>query len=486
MGWKFYSVKMKERCRVGWHIPYHAQSKEPRGGFQQWIMVDPIWKQGLILGNGTIRPMTRHMIWHFLEATNSIRNGVLIPILFTKQGSPPIIPWDSLISRGLQFRFMVLETKSVCRIIIGWISRPSLPQKRMRAENLNRNGCLAFIIYTVEKMRPLLILGGTKTPAKMKPYAPPYLVLFLLSPIILNFSTMKKYIVLFIVLFFQMSCEDVIDVVTPSEPPRLIVDALFRVDVTQEFIPVVVKVSTTNNFFEDLPVTSLENIVIISQVMNEEGTVMSSGTSNLAEETPGSGIYVPDPTFDADQRISTSATESDILYTLVMEHEGRRYAAQTKYVPAVPIDRLEQGTGTLFSGDETEIVVTFTDEPDQDNFYVFDFNFGEYLVTEDEFYKGQEFQFSYFYDQTFEVGREIEISILGADLSFYNYMDQLIEQSGDLAGPFQTPAVTVRGNLFDVTGLDNIDVVDNVERPNAFPLGYFAIVQEIKQTITIE
>lgn len=297
---------------------------------------------------------------------------------------------------------------------------------------------------------------------------------------------MNKYVVLFIVLFFQMSCEDVIDVATPSEPPRLIVDALFRVDVTQEFIPVVVKVATTNNFFEDLPVTSLENIVIILQEMNDEGTVVSSGTSNLAEETPGSGIYVPDPTFDADQRIRTSATESNILYTLIIEHEGRRYAAQTKYAPAVPIDRLAQGTGTLFNGDETEVIVTFTDEPDQDNFYIFDFNFGEYLVTEDEFYKGQQFQFSYFYDEDFETGRQIDISILGADLSFYNYMDQLIEQGGELAGPFQTPAATVRGNVFDITGLDNVDLVDNVGQPNVFPLGYFAIVQEFKKTITIE
>jgi hypothetical protein len=44
----------------------------------------------------------------------------------------------------------------------------------------------------------------------------------------------------------------------------------------------------------------------------------------------------------------------------------------------------------------------------------------------------------------------------------------------------------VRGNVFDVTDLDNIDVLDNAGQPEVFPLGYFAIVQEFTSTITIE
>ena len=108
------------------------------------------------------------------------------------------------------------------------------------------------------------------------------------------------------------------------------------------------------------------------------------------------------------------------------------------------------------------------------------------MVTEDEFYKGQKFEFSYFYDRRFEPGREIDISILGADESFYNYMDQLIEQTEGAQGPFQTPVATVRGNVFDITGIDNRDLFDNAERPQVFPLGYFAIVQEFKKKIVIE
>ena len=300
-----------------------------------------------------------------------------------------------------------------------------------------------------------------------------------------NTFRMMKKLVYILVLLGCWSCEDVIDVETPTGDQRLIVDGLIRVDTDEPYIPVEIKVSMTAGFFNETTPTSVESMLIIYERM-EDGTVSSTGVSNLAEKEPGTGIYVPDPNFSSDQRIGGAAADEDIRFTLLIDHQGRRYAGQTRYVPAVPVDRLEQGTETLFDEDETEIIVTFTDEPERDNFYVFDFGFGDYLVTEDEFYKGQQFEFSYFYDRTFEPGTELEISILGADRGFYNYMDQLIEQGGEPQGPFQTPVATVRGNIFDVTGLDNIDVLDNVDQPDNFPLGYFAIVQEYSSSISTE
>ncbi len=293
------------------------------------------------------------------------------------------------------------------------------------------------------------------------------------------------YFFFVLIIAIVVSCEDVIEVDTPSEPPRLIVDAVFRVDITEEFIPVEVKVTETDNFFGEVPVTSLENIIIIITLIDSLG-FESSGVKTLAESEPGTGVYIPDPNFSSDQRIRTSAVEGDLRYDLIIYHKGRKYIAQTKYVPAVPIENIVQGTGTLFGDDDTEVVITINDDPSRDDFYIFDFDFDEYLVTEDEFYQGQEFEFSYFYDRKFEQGKEIEISILGADETFYNYMNQLIEQTEDLQGPFQTPVATVRGNVFDITGLDNVNIFDNAERPQVFPLGYFAIVQEFKSTITIQ
>ena len=290
-----------------------------------------------------------------------------------------------------------------------------------------------------------------------------------------------------VLLTFCIGCEEVIEVDTPVDDPRLVVNALMRVDIDEQFIPVVVSLTLTSGFFDEIPITSADdNITIIQEFFDEDGFLTGTGFSSLSEQPPGSGIYMPDPTFDNDQRIPTTVTQFDVLYTMIIRHQGRRYAAQTRYVPSVPIDNLEIGDNTLFDDDETELIVTFTDDPDRDNYYVFDFGFGEFLATDDQFIQGQQFSFSYFYDQKFEPGTELEVGLLGADLTFFNYIDLLVEQTEGQQGPFQTPVATARGNVFDITGLDNINILDNVERPDEFALGYFAIVQEYKASITVE
>ncbi len=282
------------------------------------------------------------------------------------------------------------------------------------------------------------------------------------------------------------SCEDVIEVEVPSEPPRLLVQGLIRVDEGEAFIPVRIALKETNSFFEELPVTQAENVVISVDRFDPDGNLIESFTSSLAEESPGSGIYIPDPDATFDQRIPTVFLDENVRFTLQLRHKERQYLAQTNYVPVVPIDFLVQGRATLLEGDETEVIVAFTDPPVVRNYYLFDFGPGQFLVTEDTFYQGQFFQFSYFYEDPIEPGTELRISILGADLSFYNYMDLLIGQSSDQQGVFQTPVATVRGNVVDVTGLDNVDRVDNADRPDVFPLGYFAIVQEHVRTLTVQ
>lgn len=279
--------------------------------------------------------------------------------------------------------------------------------------------------------------------------------------------------VLIILLVISAGCEEVIDVDVPTEEPRLIVDALNRVDINSPTTTIRVKVSLTSSFFEPIPVTGLTDI----SFGNIGETFFEGGVGGMAENPNEPGTYE-----------ATTSTEGLLTGRLILqlEHEGRLYFARTRFVPAVPIESVVQGSETLFDEDDTEAVVTFTDFPEREDFYVFDFNFGEFLTVEDSFIDGQQFSFSYFYDRQFEPGTEIEISILGADQEFYNYMNLLIQQSDDQLDIFSTPVATVRGNVFDVTGLNNIDIVDNVNRPDEFALGYFAVVQEFKDTLRIE
>lgn len=299
---------------------------------------------------------------------------------------------------------------------------------------------------------------------------------------------MKKTICYFVLFFSVLACEDIVDVDLPQTESRLIVNAVFRVDITEEFVPVEVRVSETSSFFEQNEPTELSSAIIFYGIPLEDDPNLFEEvfSSSLAESQPGSGIYIPDPTFDRDQRIRTTSLEPGMVFQLIMEHNGNRYFARTTYTPTVPIDNLVQGNETLFDEDDKEVLVTFTDTPNEDNYYIFDFDFNEFLALDDQFIDGQEFEFSYFYDKNLEPGDEVEISILGADQQFYNYMDLLLEQTENTGGVFETPAATVRGNVFDITGIDNDSIFDNVERPENFPLGYFAVVQEFKESLVIE
>ncbi len=268
---------------------------------------------------------------------------------------------------------------------------------------------------------------------------------------------MKKYLLILPLLLFSLGCEDVIEVDVPEDDPRLSIDALIRIDTDLMVTRIEVKATETTSFFEEIGPAVLDRI----QLMN---TTTNTAT-DLEEQSVNSGIYVTNWQ-------TTDLTQGELQLNIL--YNGELYEANTSFVATVPFDNVEQGDGSLFSEDETEIIVTYTDVADRDDYYLFDFDFYEYLVSEDSFYQGQSFQFSYFYEEGLEAGRELNISILGVDVEFYNYMNQLIVQSGGDQGPFQTPAATVRGNIINLSDPDNL----------AF--GYFALCQEYRETVIIE
>lgn len=280
-----------------------------------------------------------------------------------------------------------------------------------------------------------------------------------------------RYITISLLAFATLtSCEDVVKVAVPSEPPRLIIDALIRVDTSQATTLAQVKVKETNSFFESVVPANLTQITIFDLEQN--------AAAILIEAPEGSGIYSTE--------MSTSAFLGGGEFFLQVDFEDEFFVAYASFQPTVNIDSIIFGNGTLFGEDDTEIILTFSDEPTRDDFYLFDFDLGNFLVTEDEFYRGQQFSFSYFYDDELNVGDELEVSIMGVDEDFANYMNKLIEQSEGAFGPFDTPAITVRGNIINATTIDNENNFDNTNTSDNYALGYFAIVQENKQKLTID
>ena len=82
--------------------------------------------------------------------------------------------------------------------------------------------------------------------------------------------------------------------------------------------------------------------------------------------------------------------------------------------------------------------------------------------------------FSYFYEDI-EPGKEVTITINGVEEQFYNYMNILIDQSGQNGGgPFESAPSTIRGNMVNITN------------PDKYPLGYFSLAEANRLSLVIE
>lgn len=297
---------------------------------------------------------------------------------------------------------------------------------------------------------------------------------------------MKKLLLILVTPFFFFSCEDVIEVEVPIDNPRLIIDAVFRINSAENEQTLQIIAGTTTGFFSEAQTAQLDEIAIVN-LDYQPVDISDSNQLNFIQTAPG--IYE-----------ATRQTEffTDGELRLFVSYQGQQYIASSRYVPTSDIEELVQGDGTLFGGDDTEIIVSFFDAPNREDFYLFDLDFNEYLVSEDTFYPGQRFEFSYFYDNNVVSGSNLDISILGVDVQFFNYMNQVVVQADNgSAGPFQTPAATVRGNLLNVTqnninsiedveAIENIAALEGIDESANFALGYFAICETFTKTIVVE
>ena len=208
------------------------------------------------------------------------------------------------------------------------------------------------------------------------------------------------------------SCQEVITVELPNQEPKLIVDALVRLDTTQNTTLVTIEIRQTSDFFGEITPVSVDQITLSN--LDNPG----NNTDQVLDETePGSGIY--------QQAFSTQELARDRWF-LQIDYRGELYVAESRMQYAVPIDQLTIGDGNLFNEESTELLVRYTDIGDRQDYYLFDYNNGDFFASEDVFYDGQQFEFSYFYDKTFNAGDTLTVSIMGIDRDFFNYMNLLL------------------------------------------------------------
>ncbi|MEM8999912.1 MAG: DUF4249 family protein [Bacteroidota bacterium] len=271
-------------------------------------------------------------------------------------------------------------------------------------------------------------------------------------------TTLRNYFFCLLLLFL-CSCEDVIDVDLPTSEPQLVIDALIGYNENSGDPLTIgqVRLTLTAPFLDEgVPPAEGASVEIIDE---ETGQAYP-----LIEDEPGvffSGF--PDLEFDRD-------------YTLRVTYNNELFIATEQLNPSSTIDSVEQGDGFLFDEDsETEIIVTFTDIPNERNYYLFSFGFDNFLVTDDEFYQDNQLTFSYFYEDIVP-GDDLVITLLGIDKQFADYTELVLTQSGENGGdgPFAPAPATVRGNILNTTNVDN------------FAFGYFAISEFDTVVLNIE
>lgn len=258
-----------------------------------------------------------------------------------------------------------------------------------------------------------------------------------------------KIISLLLIVLFT-NCEKVIDVDVPSIEPKLIIDATFEVLFDEN--PVVantfVKLSLSADYFDDTipPITNAS--VFLTNLLD-------NSIINFTDENED-GNYEP---------IISFIPANDVEYELTIIYNNETYKGKATKVKSTPFTDIIQGDETLFSGDEIELKISFTDNVDVDNYYLFNIDTYNFITIEDRFFNGTDYNFSYFYeDENIELPKNIMLKMSGMTKEYYTYFEILVSQGGQNGGgPFQAIPSSLLGNMINKTNEEN------------FPLGYFHI-----------
>ena len=262
---------------------------------------------------------------------------------------------------------------------------------------------------------------------------------------------MKKiyiYTILTVLLF--SNCEKVVDIDVPTIEPKLIIDASFEVLFNESPVTanVAVKLKLSTDYFNETIPTVSDAIVFLTNTA--DGSVINFSDVNL------NGIFAP---------IINFIPKDAIEYELTVVYKSEIYKGTATKVKSTQIDSAIQGDETLFSGKETEVKVTFKDNGDNENYYLFNFTNNLFLPLEDRFFNGTNYNFSFFYqEEEIEVPTNVTVTMSGITKDYFTYFRILQNQSGTSGGgPFQSVPSSLLGNVINTTNEAN------------FPLGYFHI-----------
>lgn len=246
------------------------------------------------------------------------------------------------------------------------------------------------------------------------------------------------------------SCEEVVQIEVPVGEPKLVIEAIFEVYFDESPVTAKTEVRLTTSapyFDENIPLVN--NATVFVTNLTDNSVINFSDTNN-------EGTFSP---------ISDFIPQDNVRYELTVIYENETYKATNTKQKTPVLTSVVQGDKTLFTGNETELKVKFTDDALQENYYIFDFDNNEYNALEDRFFNGSDYEFSSFYlEDEIELPTTVTVKIASVTEDYYNFFRVVLNQSGDGGGgPFSTVPASLLGNIVNQTNFKN------------FPLGYFHI-----------
>ena len=273
---------------------------------------------------------------------------------------------------------------------------------------------------------------------------------------------MKTSNILLIILFLSfISCEKVIDVDLATGKTRLVVEASINWYAETSGNEQKIKLSTTTGYFSNTIPTVSGATVFITNSNSQVFTFTEDGTAG---------------TYKCYNFIPVVGEN----YTLTVIYLGETYTSSEKLLNTPAVTRIEQVNDGGILGNEKEVKFFFNDLQNETNQYFLRIDdpykvIPEYGVLEDRFFENNE-MFGLYFSEDLKTGDTLKFKLNGVSRNYYNYMNILLAQTGTTsAGPFSTPAATVRGNVINQTNFDN------------FALGYFRLSKtEVKEYIIVE
>lgn len=262
-------------------------------------------------------------------------------------------------------------------------------------------------------------------------------------------KTLYNFLVLTLLIITTISCEDKVNIDLDTAPPKLVIDAAIKWQKGTDGNEQKIKLTTTTDYYSTIIPIVTGATVYITNSANDVFTFV---------ETPNTGEYV----------CTNFIPIINENYILTVQYNGETYKASEKLLATPNIDSVEQKTVQGIGGNEIQVKFFYQDNGQEENYYLIGFKnntiaYPGYGVIKDRFFQGNQ-MFGFYTQEDLQSGVQLDMSLQGISLRYYNYMDKLINISGGSSGsPFATPPATLIGNIINITNETN------------YPLGYFSL-----------